>query len=77
MADRLDALDRRQRALHLLLEARPQRAARNCEGDRDVHGAAIDRDVSNHVQLDHGAAELGVNDPLERLQHLFPRNGHK
>ena len=48
-----------ERLLDLLLVL-ARAAPRHREGDHDRHVTAIDDDVANHVQLDHRAAELGV-----------------
>ena len=63
-----------ERLLDLLLEARAERRTRHREGDHDRHVTAVDDDVANHVQLDHRAAELGVENTLERSSDLFARD---
>src|SRR5207253_4984980 len=71
--DAFDAGNRRERLGHLLLEARPQRAAGDGQRDRDGDIAAADPDVADHVELGDRTAQLRVDDLLERLQDLVAR----
>ena len=67
--DARDALDAADVPRDLVLEARPERAARHRERDRHVDVAsARDDDVAHHLELGHGPLELGVDHELERLQ---------
>src|SRR4029079_1188154 len=75
--DGLHTLDGRERALHLLLEAGPQRTAGDGESDGDVAPPAVDLHVADHVELDDRAPELGVDDAHERLHDFFARNSHE
>jgi hypothetical protein len=56
----------------LLLEARAQGTARDGEGDRHAHSSTLDLDAPNHVELDHGALQLRVDDSLEGLHDGVP-----
>src|SRR4029079_16833855 len=53
----------------LILEARPERTARDGQRDDD-HDRPVrrDGDVAHHVELGDGALELGVDDTLERRE---------
>ena len=73
--DLLDSVEGEERLLDLLLEARAERAAGDGERDHDADAAAFDGDVAHHVELDHGAPQLGVVDALEGAQDLLAR-GH-
>ena len=66
-----DAGERKQRAIDLILEARSERTA--CDGERDRHlGGPTDQlGAPDHVELDHGAAELRVDHALERPQEFI------
>src|SRR5262249_50105143 len=72
----LDAVQRADRALHLILEARTQRAPGDGQRDRDRHVTAVDLDRTHHVELRDGLAQLGVDHPAERLQHRLARDAH-
>jgi hypothetical protein len=72
----LDARNRRERLGHLLLEARPKRAAGHGEGDRHGDTATVDRDVPHHVELDDAAPELWVDHALEGGPDLVARRFH-
>ena len=65
-----DAGERADEARDLLLERVAERAAGDRQRDRDVHVAALDPDVADHVELRHGPAQLGVDDLLERLEDV-------
>ena len=71
-----DARDRCERFGYLLLEARPQGAARDRQRDRHGDVAAVDLNVAHHVELGHRSSQLGVDDLLERLQDLVVRRIH-
>ena len=75
-ATRVDAGNGADLALHLVLEARAERAAGDGERDRDRDVAAVDRDLAHHVELGHGLAQLGVDDPAERLEDLSRVGSH-
>ena len=62
-----------ERLLDLLLEARAERHPGTVRAIT-TDATAIDDDVANHVQLDHRAAELGVENTLERSSNLFVRD---
>jgi len=68
-----DAGQRGDVLLHLVFEARPERAADDRKGDRDGDGIAVDPHIPNHAQLGHGLAQLRVDHPAERLQDLLVR----
>ena len=72
----LDSLDRADRRLHLVLEARPQRAAGDRQGDRDGHVAPLDGDSTNHPELRHRSPELGVDHLLQRALDRILGKGH-
>ena len=55
---------------NLLLEGVAQRAARDGQRDRHAHVTAVDLDVTDHVELGHGALQLRVDHTLERTQDL-------
>ena len=74
--DGLDALERREPALHLLLEARAQRAACDGERDRDRHVTALDVDGSHHVELGDRAPKLRIDHLLEGLVDLVAEALH-
>ena len=72
-ADALDAVERRNPTLDLVLEARAERATGDGERDRDGHVTLLDTDVAHHVELGHGTPELGVDDLFERLVDLVAK----
>jgi hypothetical protein len=74
--DGVDPLDGAKRLLHLILEARPERTARNRERDLDRGVSVFQLDTTKHLELDDRASELRVNHLLERTEHLFTRRGH-
>jgi len=76
-ADGADALERRDPALHLLLEARAEGAAGDGERDRDRDVAVRDLDVAHHVELGHRPPELGVDDLFEGLADLVAYVVHR
>src|SRR6266545_3075902 len=70
-----DAFERADLPLHLLVEARAQRAARDRQGDRDGDAAVVDLDAAHHVELRDRTPELRVDDVRERLANRFT-TGH-
>ena len=52
--------------LHLRLDVRLERAARDREPDRDVHVPAVDVDRVDHAELHDVAPQLGVDDLRKR-----------
>ena len=74
--DLLDAVEREERLLDLLLEARAERAAGTVSAITTPTRPPSTADLAHHVELDHGAAQLGVVDALEGAQDLLLR-GHE
>jgi hypothetical protein len=74
--DRLEPVERRERALDLLLEALAERAAGDRQGEQHRGMRALDLHVADHVELDHGAVELRVDHGLEGLRDVLARRGH-
>ena len=69
-ADGVDAGQRRDVLLYLILEARTKRTACDRECDRHLDPAAVDLDLAHHLELRHGAAQLGIDHVPERNQDL-------
>ena len=51
----------------LALEVLLERAAGHRQDDLDQHVAAVDDDLAEHPELDHVAAQLGIDDPAHGL----------
>ena len=62
------------RCLHLVLEIGLHGAAGNRQRDRHVHMRAGDIDAPHHVELDHAAADLGVDHPNQCFTDLILGN---
>ena len=68
--DTADAFELANMLIDLRVEAVLQGTARNGQRDRDRDVAVIDLDAPDHAELDNGAAELWIVDPLERAHHI-------
>jgi hypothetical protein len=73
--DFIDAVERRDLAPHLILEARAKGAAGDRQRDRDDDLAAVDLHGPHHVQLCDRALELGVDHAAEGFENGFA-TGH-
>ena len=74
--DGVDARERRDVLLHLILEARAQRAAGDGQSDRHLDPAAVELDAAHHLELGHRAAQLGIDHIPERGQDLVAARHH-
>ena len=63
-------LDGADRALHLLDEEIPERAAHRSQPHVHEDGAVVDLDLTHHPELDDVDCELRVDDVPEHLHHL-------
>jgi hypothetical protein len=68
--------ERAKRPVHLLLEARPEGAARNRQRDREGDAISVEIHVADHVELDDRATELRVDDTFERPNDLVLEEWH-
>ena len=66
----LEPSEREQRPSNLILEAGPERASRDGQGDGHLGSPADQLRAPDHVELDHGAAELGVDHALEPAHEI-------
>src|SRR5262249_29557393 len=71
----VDAVERRNLAPHLVLEARAEGTARDRQRDRDVDAPVLDLDRAHHVELRDGSPELRVDDTAQGLENGFA-TGH-
>ena len=74
--DRVDPVERPDRAGDPVGDLGPQGAAGDREGHRHPDVPAVDGDAAHHVEVDDAAVQLGVFDGAEGLDDLVFGDGH-